>query len=244
MKAMILAAGLGTRLQPLTNDVPKALIKIENKTLLEIVIERLKLFGFDEIIINIHHQAEKIINFLIQKDNFNIKIKTLFEKELLGTGGGLKKAQWFFSDKKPFLVHNVDILSNFDLNTLIQEHIYSKSLVTLAIQKRETNRYLIFDKKNNLVGWKNLKTNEEKIIKKTKKQLLFGFSGIHILNYEIFSLMPEKECFSITDFYLDLVKKYPIKGFDYSNFLWLDVGKIESLPLAEKILSKIQSNFG
>ena len=236
---MILAAGLGTRLQPLTDDTSKALIKVKNKTLLEIVIERLKSFGFNEIIINVHHQAEKIIDFLIQKNNFNIKIKTLLEKELLGTGGGLKKAQWFFSDKKPFLIHNVDILSSFDLKKITQEHINSKALATLAIQKRKTNRYLIFDEKNNLVGWKNTKTNEEKISRETKKQFLFGFSGIQVLSYEIFSLMPKKERFSIINLHLDLAKKYLVKGLDCSDSLWLDVGKMESLPLAEKMLSKI-----
>lgn len=231
---MIFAAGLGTRLRPLTNGLPKALIKINNKTLLELVIQKLKRFGFDEIIINIHHQADKITEFLKSKNNFEIKIETCFEKNLLNTGGGLKNAQKFFSDKKPFLIHNIDVLSDFDLKKAYQKHLQSKALVSLLVQKRKTSRYLIFNEKNNLIGWKNSQTNQEKIIKNSQEKRLFGFTGIQVVDPKVFSLMPNKESFSIIEFYLNIALNNNVKAIDCSNKFWLDVGKKSTLERAKK----------
>ena len=161
MRAFILAAGLGTRLKPLTNSVPKALVKINDKTLLEILIDKLILSGFNKIIINVHHFANQVIDF-INQNNFSAEIVISDESDkLLDTGGGLKKAAWFFDDGKPFLVHNVDILSNIDLKKMYNFHLQNNTLAALAIRKRKSTRYLLFTDDNNLCGWMNEKTGEQ-----------------------------------------------------------------------------------
>ena len=193
MRAMILAAGLGTRLQPLTDNLPKALVKIRDKTLLEIAINYLVKNGFDKIIINVHHFAEQLINF-IEQNNFGADISISDERDkLLDTGGGLKKASRFFNDGKPFLLYNVDIISNLNLLTLYQANIESNSITTLTVRNRESGRYLLFNSENILRGWKNTKTGE--LITSCSIDMLdeFAFSGIHIINPEIFSLMPDGE---------------------------------------------------
>jgi len=237
---MILAAGLGTRLGQMTSNKPKALVEINGRTLLEIVIEKIKSFGFDDIIINLHHFPEQIINFLKKKNNFKIKINFSIERELLDTGGGLKRAGWFFRDSKPFLVHNVDILSDLDLKKMYQKHLALNGLATLAIRKRETSRYLIFNNNNNLIGWENKKTGEKIMSRKEKEENFFGFSGIQIIDPKIFSLMPKENSFSIIKLYLKLAKQYEIKGFDHSDSFWIDAGKPELLKEAEtRLLSGI-----
>ena len=242
MKAMILAAGLGTRLRPLTNSKPKALIEINKIPLLEIVIKRLKLYGFNEIIINVHHFADQIIDFLKEKNNFSIDIRVSDETDLLlSTGGGLKKASWFFNDNKPFLVHNVDILSDINLKQFYGAHINSEALATLAVRNRQSSRYFLFDNDNNLCGWKNTKTNEVKIAKQSKSDLIpLAFSGIHIINPSIFELMPEQHVFSMIDVYLNLASNYSIKEFNHDNSMWIDIGTKESLIEAIKILNQIK----
>ena len=242
MKAIILAVGLGTRLRPLTNSKPKALIEINQIPLLEIVIKRLKLYGFNEITINIHHFANQIINFLKEKNNFGIDIRVSDETDLLlGTGGGLKKASWFFNDNKPFLVHNVDILSDIDLKQFYEAHINSEALATLAVRNRQSSRYLLFDNDNNLCGWKNTKTNEVKIAKQSKSDFVpLAFSGIQIINPSIFNLMPEQRIFSMIDLYLNLAANYSIKAFNHDSSLWIDIGKKENLIEAGKILNQIK----
>src|SRR5664280_1226211 len=163
MKAMIFAAGLGTRLKPVTDNLPKALVPIAGKPLLEHVILKLKSAGFDEIIVNIHHFPDQIIDFLKANNNFSIRIEVSDERNLLlDTGGGIRRAAWFFDDEKPFLVHNVDILSNVDLKELYQQHLRSNSLATLVVSKRDTFRYLLFNDDNRLCGWINEKTGETK----------------------------------------------------------------------------------
>lgn len=242
MKAMILAAGLGTRLRPLTNRKPKALIEINKIPLLEIVIKGLKLYDFNEIIINVHHFADQIIGFLKEKNNFGIDIKVSDETDLLlSTGGGLKKASWFFNDSKPFLVHNVDILSDIDLKQFYEVHINSEALATLAVRNRQSSRYLLFDNDNNLCGWKNIKTNKVKIAKRSKSDLIpLAFSGIHIINTSIFNLMPEQHVFSMIDVYLNLAANYSIKEFNHDSSMWIDIGTKESLIEAVKILNQIK----
>ncbi len=238
MRAMILAAGLGTRLQPLTDNLPKALVKIRDKTLLEIAINNLIRNGFDKIIINVHHFAEQVINFIGQ-NNFGADITISDERDkLLDTGGGLKKASRFFNDGKPFLLYNVDIISNLNLQTLYQANIKSNSIVTLTVRKRESNRYLLFNSENILCGWKNVKTN--KLISAAEVKLLeeFAFSGIHIIDPEIFSFMPNDKVFSMIDFYLNIMKRNNINAYIDNESLWIDVGKPESLKLAEENYDK------
>jgi len=229
MKAMIFAAGLGTRLQPWTNNKPKALIEYKQVPLLEIVINKLKKTGFKQIVINVHHFAEQIIEFLKNKNYFDCDIYISDETDLLlDTGGGLKKAEHFFDSEKPFLVYNVDILSEIDLLDFYNNHLKNNSLATLAVQKRETSRVLFFDSENNLCSWKNLKTNQEKIARHTFLQTnYFAFSGLHIISPKIFELIEEKGSFSIIDLYLRLAKDNKISYYLDSKD-WKDMGKKEN----------------
>ncbi|MCX6168877.1 MAG: nucleotidyltransferase family protein [Ignavibacteriales bacterium] len=239
MKALILAAGLGTRLQPLTDKIPKALVEINGITLLEITIKRLITAGFKRIIINVHHFADQIINFIEEKNKFGIEIEISDERELLlDTGGGLKEASWFFGNGKPFLIHNVDILTDIDLSDLYNDHLSSNSIVTLAVQKRKSSRYFLFDEEKYLCGWENVKTNERKMSRESNGELTqLAFSGIHIADPSMFKLMPSEKVFSIVDFYLSIASQNRISYFDHSNSLFIDLGKKENLEEAEKKLS-------
>jgi len=239
MKAMILAAGLGTRLKPLTDNTPKALIRINGTTLLEHVVRRLNSFGYDEIIINVHHFADQIIAFVKSKSYFNIRIEFSDERDfLLDTGGGLLKASWFFDDGKPFLVHNVDILTDLDLIKLYNLHIDNNSLVTLAVRKRETSRYFLFDDSMQLYGWTNKQTGELRIAKEGSTTLHeLAFSGIQVLDPKIFSLISEEGRFSLTDLYLRLCKNNSIFGYIHNDGFWIDVGKPDELKYAESFLN-------
>jgi len=243
MKAMIFAAGLGTRLKPLTDTVPKALVPIDGKPLLEHIIIRLKAFGFNEIIINIHHFPELIIDFPKQKNNFGIRIEVSDERELLlDTGGGIRKTEWFFNDNKPFLVHNVDILSNVDLSLLYQQHLHYKPLATLVVNKRNTFRYLLFDEKMRLEGWINEKSGEMKPreFKNIEQYNKLAFSGIQILSPKVFELMRQFDNkFSVMDFYLSNAQQEMITGFIPENYNMMDVGKLDVLGDAEKFVREL-----
>ena len=242
MKAMIFAAGLGTRLKPLTDSMPKALVQIGEMPLLEHTINKLKKSGFDEIIINVHHFPEQIIQFLKQNNNFGIRIEISDESGfLLDTGGGIRKAQRFFDDGKPFLVHNVDILSNLDIKLLYHQHLRTNSLATLAVSERDTFRYLLFNDDLQLKGWINEKTGETKPVGLRKIELYnkLAFSGIQILSTNVFDLMREfGDKFPIMDFYLSKMQNNIISGFIPENFKMLDVGKIEMLDEAEKFIQE------
>jgi len=240
MKAFILAAGLGTRLRPLTDKTPKALIQINGVTLVEIIIKRLISFGFDSIIINVHHYADQVINFIQAKNYFGIDIEFSDERKLLlDTGGGLKKASAFFNDQKPFLVHNVDILSDINLTELYNYHLTSTSIATLAVQNRKSSRYFLFDDEKNLCGWKNENTLETKITRQPAGTLThFAFSGIQVINPKIFPFMPKNNIFSLVDLYLSIASKEQISYFDHSRSLFLDLGKKENIAQAEKIYQK------
>lgn len=241
MKAMIFAAGLGTRLKPLTDTMPKALVPVAGKPLLQHVIEKLKAAGFDEMIINIHHFAEQIIDFVRENGSFDVRIEFSDERDkLLGTGGGIRKARWFFDDGKPFLVHNVDILSNIDLKNLYEGHARNRSAATLVVSERKTSRYLLFDENIRLKGWINEKTGETKSpvtgmdVRDCKK---LAFSGIHIIQPSVFGYMdafPDK--FSIVDFYLSVCCKEDVTGFVLPGLRLLDVGKPGSLEEAVSFL--------
>ncbi|NLJ20968.1 MAG: nucleotidyltransferase family protein [Bacteroidales bacterium] len=239
MKAMILAAGPGTRLKPITNHIPKALVSIDGKTLLEHQILKLKSAGFNEIIVNVHHFADQIIEFLQTKNNFNIRIEISDERDcLLDTGGAIRKAAWFFDDGKPFLVHNVDILSNVDLKNLIDFHQNIDNLATLVVNHRKTSRWLLFDKQMQLKGWYNETTGQTKP-QGINLQLYqrYAFSGIQILSPKVFELMEKwNKVFSIIDFYLSCVEKEIISGYTNDEIKVLDVGKIQSLEDADIFL--------
>jgi NDP-sugar pyrophosphorylase family protein len=240
MKAMIFAAGLGTRLRPLTNDRPKALVEIGGTTLLEINIRRLMGFGINEIIVNTHHFADKISSFLQAKNNFGIRIEISHEVDKpLETGGGLKKAAWFFDDNQPFLVCNADILSNIDLQKLYKTHCQSDALATYAIQQRDTNRYMLHDAELRLCGWMNHKNKIIKIARQATELQMYSFSCFHVINPAIFEWMPDEDYFSMIDLYLKVANKHKIMGHRHDNDLWCDVGKPETLAEAENVARQI-----
>jgi len=237
MKAMIFAAGLGTRLQNETAAKPKALVEVAGKPLLWHAISKLKNAGISDVVVNVHHFAGQVIEY-IRNTDFGIGVQISDERELLlETGGGLKKAVSFFTGTEPILIYNVDILSNLDLSQLVAEHLKSGAIATLAVRKRETNRYFKFDAEKQLVGWINKNTGETKISRPKDFEMAeeLAFSGIHVVQPEIFNLMPEIERFSITDFYLDVAKTHTIKGFYDTSDLWIDVGKPEQLEAARRI---------
>jgi len=238
---MILAAGLGTRLRPLTNDRPKALVQVKGMPLLEIVIRRLKYFGFEELIINTHHFAGLVANFLASKNNFGLRIEISHENEkLLNTGGGLKKASWFFDDGQPFLLCNTDILTDLNPLEFFKKHQQTAALVTLATRHRSTSRYLLFDQEKKLCGWTNIKTGEVLISRAIEGTLqLRAFSGWHIIDPKLFDFFPAEEEFSIIDTYLDASGTADIYSYEHDNSIWLDVGKPDTLSQATDILSKI-----
>ncbi len=239
MKAMIFAAGLGTRLRPITDNIPKALVPVGGMTLLEHVVTKLAEQGFDQQIINVHHHADKIIEFLKEKRNFGLRIEISDEREmLLDTGGGIKKASHFFDDGEPFLVHNVDILSDANLSELYRIHKESDMDATLLVKERETSRYLYFGEDKHLKGWMNLNTGEIKSPYadfKPEDYSKYAFSGIHIISPRLFDLMegyPQK--FPIMDFYVGNAAKASI-GYSLNNELkMIDVGKLDSLKEAEE----------
>lgn len=241
MKAMILAAGLGTRLQPLTNTKPKALVEIHGRPLLERLILGLKKYSFDEIIINTFHFAEQIKAFLKKNNNFDIRIEISHETELLDTGGGIKKAAWFFDDGQPFLVHNVDVLTDLDYGRMMVSHSLENALATLAVRNRKTSRYFLFNKQNDLCGWESGIENKRKQVCKSNKKLHpLSFMGIHVLSPRIFKFIKQEGKFSIIETYLDLAADgKTIKAFLADEFRWLDLGRKENLDEAAELFIDI-----
>ncbi len=236
MKAMIFAAGLGSRLKPFTDSHPKALAVVNGKTLLERNILYLQKFGIKEVIVNVHHFADQIIDEIEKHNGWGSTITISDEREeVLETGGGLKKAAWYFEGNKAFVVMNVDILTDLDLMEMIRSHEQEKPLATLAVTQRKSTRYFLFDTYDALCGWRNVQTEEEKpadlIDTQEDYDLLKekAFSGIHIISPDIFSLMKQEGKFSMVDVYLDLMKKNKINSFDHSGGVLIDVGKPESL---------------
>jgi len=226
---MILAAGLGTRLRPLTDHIPKALIKVRDVTLLEHAVTLLKNQGVTEIIINTHHHAQQIIDFVKIHRSFDITIEFSNESTLLDTGGGLKKASPFFDDT-PFVLFNVDVLTDLDLQKMLSFHKASDALVTLAVRSRKTSRYFLFDDKNRLAGWENVKSGEKRLALKDAGQLRqLSFMGIHIISPKIFNLFPGDEIFSIVELYLQIAGNNLINGFHADSYSWTDCGRIENL---------------
>ncbi|HEY5390557.1 MAG TPA: sugar phosphate nucleotidyltransferase [Hanamia sp.] len=234
---MILAAGLGTRLKPFTDKHPKALAIVNGKTILQRNIEYLASFGIQEVIINVHHFPEQIVDFIKENNGFNSQVYFSDERnEVLETGGGLKKAAWFFEESlQPFVLMNVDILTDLDLNKMLIQHRENDSLATLAVTSRVTSRYFLFDEMNQLSGWENMKTGEKKISRNAENYNKKAFSGIHIISPKIFSLIKMEGKFSMVAVYLELAKTYSIEGFDHTGSKFIDVGKPESILKAEEI---------
>jgi NDP-sugar pyrophosphorylase family protein len=236
MKAMILAAGLGTRLKPFTDKHPKALAIVNGETILQRNIEYLASFGIREVIVNVHHFADQIIDLIKANNGFGSVITFSDEiREVLETGGGIKKAAWFFEkNEAPFIVMNVDILTDMNLEQMMLQHKKSNSLATLAVSSRITSRYFLFDKMDHLCGWKNENTGEQKISRESKNYIQKAFSGIQVLSPKIFDLIKMEGKFSMVDVYLDLVKTQDIMAFDHSESKFIDVGKPESILKAEQ----------
>jgi NDP-sugar pyrophosphorylase family protein len=228
---------LGTRLKPFTDKHPKALAVVNNKTILQRNIEYLASFGITEILINVHHFADQLIDFVTKNNGFGSNISFSDERdEVLETGGGLKKARWFFEkESTPFVVMNVDVLTNMNLHAMIAQHQSDQPLATLAVSLRSTSRYFLFDGSNLLCGWRNVKTGEEKISRKSENYIEKAFSGIHVISPQIFPLMKMEGKFSMVDAYLDLSKTNVIKAFDHTGSKFIDVGKPESILKAEEL---------
>lgn len=240
MKAMIFAAGLGTRLKPITDIMPKALLPIGGKTLLEWQLEKLADAGIEDVVINVHHFAEKIEQYVAEHDGWGMRIQFSDEREmLLETGGGLRKAEALLGTKEPVLVCNVDVLSNIDLQPLIAAHDPS-TLSTIVVSARETQRYFLFEE-GRLKGWTNLKTGEVKPAGLDINGLeRLAFSGMHVVSPKIFEVMrsyPER--FSITDFYIEQCQAHTIKAYVPSDYRMMDIGKIDHLQEAEQFAKSL-----
>jgi NDP-sugar pyrophosphorylase family protein len=236
MKAMILAAGLGTRLRPLTEHRPKALVEIAGRTLLEITLSRLRACGIREVIINVHHFADMVVEYLKANDNFGMRIEISREEVLLDTGGGLKKAGWFFledGEDAPFLLHNVDVISTIDFQRMVEGHKENRALATLAVKKRETSRYLLFDEQLQLCGRRLVREQREDLVGAAAELEPLAFAGIHIISPRLLTLMKEDGVFSIIDVYLRLAGQgEKIQGFRADEYYWRDLGKLEQLQQA------------
>jgi len=232
MKAMIFAAGLGTRLKPFTDHHPKALAEVNDKTLLEHCIRYLQKFGIEDVIVNVHHFADQIEKEIAENDGFGSWVTISDERnEVLETGGGLKNAAWYFEGEEAFVVINVDVLTNLDLGKMIESHQASGGLATLAVMKRDSARQLLFDTDMQLCGWTNLKTGEKKTARNTEEVQPFAFSGIQVLSSPVLD-MPFEGKFSMIDVYLHFAKNNIVKGFDHTGNVFLDVGKPETLEQA------------
>ncbi len=245
MKAMILAAGMGTRLRPLTDYQPKAMVEVGGMPLLEIAIRRLIQSGCREIVINVHHFAEQIIRFLKKNNNFDIHIELSDEQDqLLETGGGLLNAANFFNDGQPFLLCNTDILTDLDIKAFYNFHLEKDGLATLGVRRRETSRYFIFDQNEHLCGWTNVKTGQIKMSRAVTGELqMWAFSGLHIIDPAIFELMPAPGRFSIVDVYLKAAANHQINAYPHDHNKWLDVGTPENLATAEPLMREIITTF-
>jgi NDP-sugar pyrophosphorylase family protein len=241
MKAMIFAAGYGTRLAPLTNTKPKAMVEIAGKPMLQMQIEKLRNNGFSYIVVNVHHFSEQIIHFLNSHD-FGVEIHISDEtQELLNTGGGLKNAKNFFDEGDNFLVHNVDIYSNIDLKDMYNYHLNSTNLATMAVKHRDSTNYLLFDETDRLYGWKSYKTNLEIIAIRKSFCNEMAFSGIYVFNYKIFDLMKKNGSYSIIPELLNVAETERIGAYIHDDKDILDLGKPSAIKECEAIMKKERS---
>lgn len=235
MKAMLFAAGLGTRLKPFTDKHPKALAEVNGKTLLEHNIRYLQKYGITDVVVNVHHFADQIEQVLKDNKGWGSNITLSDERgEVLETGGGLLNAAKHFKNEDYFVVINVDVLTNLDLGKMIATHKTGNNIATLAVMKRESSRHLLFNKDMRLCGWQNNKTSEQRIVHNEPKLKGFAFSGVHVLSPETLD-MPFEGKFSIIEVYLHFAKTYILLGYDHTGDVFLDVGKPESLKKAEAL---------
>jgi len=244
---MILAAGMGTRLEPLTSKIPKALVPVRGTPMLQHVILKIKAAGFTNVTINIHHFGEQIIDFLASKNNFGLNIDISDERNyLLDTGGGIKHASRFLDGDEPFLVHNVDIISDVDLMAMYKSHISSNALVTLLVSQRRSARQLLFDKDEHLCGWRNNETGEVKSFFRDinlSDYTEYAFGGIHVISPEIFRFMEEwTGKFSIIDFYLSVCFQKPVRIYMQDKVRIIDAGKIDGLKEAKLWLAQLKNS--
>lgn len=250
MKAMIFAAGMGSRLGNITRHRPKALVEVGGEPMLKRVIDNLKDSGVNEIVINTHHYGEQIASYLQENQNFGIKISISAETDrLLDTGGGLLKAREYLDFQEPFIVHNVDILTDVDLCDMMANHLSTGADVTLLCSDRSTSRYFLFDRNDLMCGWENIKTDEKKhpesqTLPSDYRRLAFG--GIHIIGPKIFDKLHDyaknDDKFSITPFYIENCDKLKIKAYVPENYKWIDMGKPESLIEARLIATHLKRN--
>jgi len=247
MKAMVLAAGIGTRLRPLTNDRPKALVEVGGRTMLEITLTRLRSFGVREVIVNAHHFADMIAEYLETNQNFGMRIQVSRENVLLDTGGGLKEAAHFFQDKEededsndPFILHNVDVISSIDLARMAQFHSANQALATLAVQERATSRYLLFDEQLKLRGRRSAEEVErERSRLATAGMQALSFCGIHVISPRMLRMMSEEGVFSIITTYLRLAGEgQRILAFRADDYYWRDLGKPDQVVQAERDMER------
>jgi len=244
MKAMILAAGLGTRLRPLTDDRPKALVEIAGRTLLEITLSRLRAYGIREVIINVHHFADMILEYLKTNDNFGMRIEVSREEVLLDTGGGLKKAAYFFLEdsnrfEEPFILHNVDVISTIDLRRMVQLHTEKQALATLAVQNREASRYLLFDGQLQLCGRRSGCDQNPEFVRPSPQVQALVFSGIHVISPRFLTMMIEEGVFSIITSYLRLAAHgEKILAFRADEYYWRDLGRPDDVRQAAQDLKQ------
>ncbi len=239
MRAMVLAAGLGTRLRPLTDDRPKALVTVAGRTLLEITLARLRSAGTNDVIVNVHHFADMVIDYLAANKNFGMHIEISREPVLLDTGGGLKQAAWFFlqggNAGEPFIVHNVDVLSAIDLARMVDFHRQHDALATLAVQARETSRPLLFDAEGELCGRRIGRDGATEMVRDIHAPLAFAFAGIHVISPALLGKLTEDGTFSIIPAYLRLAGDgEKILGFRADDYYWRDLGKPESIAQATR----------
>ena len=241
---MILAAGLGTRLRPLTDHRPKALVEIAGRTLLEITLSRLHAFGIREVMINVHHFADMILDYLETNHNFGMRIEVSREEVLLDTGGGLKRAAAFFlvdsrEREEPFILHNVDVLSTIDFQRLVQFHTDHQALATLAVQGRETSRYLLFDEQLQLCGRRSGRDQKMEVVRPSQQVQALAFAGIHVISPRLFALMKEDGVFSIITSYLRLAAQgEQILAFRADEYYWRDLGRPEDVVQAAQDMKR------
>lgn len=238
MNAMIFAAGLGTRLRPLTNDRPKALVEINGITMLEMALRKMESAGISRVIVNVHHFRDKMLEFIRNYQSATMEVVVSDESDqLLDTGGGLLKARSLFMPDEPILLYNVDIVTTASLPQFIDFHTKYDPVVSMMVKQRPTSRYLMFNKEMQLSGWQNTKTGEKIICREADQYENFGFQGIHIVSPCIFDLITETGKFPIMELYLRLAGHYTFKGYESKNELWFDIGSPEKLEHTKEQLS-------
>jgi mannose-1-phosphate guanylyltransferase len=244
VKAMILAAGLGRRLQPLTDSRPKALVEVAGRTMLEIALSRLRAYDVREVVINVHHFADMILEYLKRNDNFGMRVEVSREDVLLDSGGGLKKAADFFLEdphdfEKPFILHNVDVISTIDLRRMVESHNRNRALATLGVQDRETSRYLLFDEHLQLCGRRTGRDQKNELVRPSPSVEALGFSGIHIISPRLLALLLEEGVFSIINSYLRLAAQgEKIIAFRSDEYYWRDLGRPDDVLQAAQDLER------